>query len=194
VVSIGDQGCGEPLTLDGGNTTTLYSVAFAPDGEALVTAGLDGQAQVWSRRGERLADLVGHKDRIYQVAFSPDGRWLLTASRDGTVRIWRRPGARDSEPSPDGTEVPAQSPYLVLDEDLGGVAYAQFSPSGNSIAAAYWENAAVLWRLWAEGPDLDPALTSVWGPERARLALIQEAARFYRENRLGQRAREQAED
>jgi len=45
----------------------------------------------------------------------------------------------------------------------------------------------VLWRLWAEGPDLDPALTSVWGPERARLALIQEAARFYRDNRLGTR-------
>jgi WD40 repeat protein len=187
LVSIGDQGCDEPLILDGGNTTTLYSVAFAPDGEALVTAGLDGQAEVWSRRGDRLADLVGHKDRIYQVAFSPDGRWLLTASRDGTVRVWRRPGARDSEPSPGGLQVSVQSPYLVLDEDLGGVAYAQFSPSGNSIAAAYWENAAVLWRLWAEGPDLDPALTSVWGPERARLALIQEAARFYRDNRLGTR-------
>ena len=193
LVPLGDQGCGEPLILDGGNTT-LYSVAFAPDREALVTASLDGRAQVWSRDGKRLADLVGHKDRIYQAGFSPDGRWLLTASRDGTVRVWKRPAPPDAKASFTEGQTLAQGPYLVLDEDLGGVAYAQFSPDGNTIAAAYWENAAVLWRLWAEGPAPDATLTSVWGPERARLALIQEAARFYRENRLGERVRAKVED
>lgn len=49
-----------------------------------------------------------------------------------------------------------------MEADLGGGAYAQVSPDGNSIGAAYWENAAMLWRLWAEGPDPEPALTSIW--------------------------------
>lgn len=193
LIALDDQGCGQPRLLDGGNTT-LYSVAFAPDGEALVTAALDARAQVWSTQGERLADLVGHKDRIYQASFSPDGRWLLTASRDGTVRVWERPKAPSSRAKTTGTGVAAQTPYLVLDESLGGVAYAQFSPQGNNIAAAYWENAAVLWRLWSEGPEPDPALSATWGPQRARLTLIQEAARFYQENRLGERARDRLND
>lgn len=184
LVPITGGGCGEPLVLDGGNTT-LYSVAFAPDGGALVTAALDARAQVWSRDGERLADLIGHKDRIYQAAFSPDGRWLLTASRDGSLRVWRRPGAASGSGAA-GDGPPVQRSYLVLESNLGGVAYAQFSPEGNSIAAAYWENSAVLWRLWAPGPP-GSGLTPAWGPERARLALIQEAARFYRDNGLGAR-------
>lgn len=49
-----------------------------------------------------------------------------------------------------------------MEADLGGGAYAQASPVGNSIGAAYWENAAMLWRLWAEGPGPEPALTSIW--------------------------------
>lgn len=187
LVGVDDQGCGEPRVLEDGNTT-LYAVAFAPDGEALVTAALDARAQVWSTQGEHLADLVGHKDRIYQASFSPDGRWILTASRDGAVRVWERPSPATSGPSASGAEAPTQPPYLVLAENLGGVAYAQFSPDGDGIAAAYWENAAVLWRLWSEGPALDPALAAAWGPQRARLALIQEAARFYRDNRLGERS------
>jgi WD40 repeat protein len=187
LVPIGQQGCGEPRMLESGSTT-LYSVAFAPDGEALVTASLDGRAHVWSVRGDRLADLVGHKDRIYQAAFSPDGHWLLTASRDGTVRVWERPQAAAGRVRRDGDQVPELRPYLTLDEALGGVAYAQFSPSGNNLAAAYWENAAVLWRLWSEESAPSPALVSAWGAQRARLALIQEAARFYNDNRLDSRS------
>lgn len=188
LVSIETQGCGEPLLLDSGSTT-LYSVAFAPDGEALVTAALDGRAHLWTTRGDRLADLVGHKDRIYRAEFSPDGQWLLTASRDGTVRVWERPQAPVGQVRRDGEQVPELRPYLTLDEVLGGVAYAQFSPTGNSLAAAYWENAAVLWRLWSEESEPSPALISAWGPQRARLALIQEAARFYKDNRLDSRAK-----
>jgi hypothetical protein len=56
-------GCGEPLVLDGQNTT-LYSVAFAPDSSARITTALDARAQVWSTQRERLAGLIGHEDRI----------------------------------------------------------------------------------------------------------------------------------
>jgi WD40 repeat protein len=186
LVDISERTCGQPRFLDGG-TTTLYSVAFSPDGATLVTASLDGRAQVWSTKGQQLADLVGHKDRVYYAEFSPDGRWLLTASRDGAVRVWERPGSPTAggqpavaRPETQGTAdaAPVQGSYLVLDGKLGGVAYARFSPDGHSIAAAYWENAAVLWRLWTEDPNPDPAQAATWGTDRARLTLIREAYRF----------------
>jgi WD40 repeat protein len=172
--------------LDGG-TTTLYSVAFSPDGETLVTASLDARAQVWDTKGQLLANLVGHKDRVYYAEFSPDGRWLLTASRDGAVRVWERPGSPTARPRPEAASLetpgtadatPVQGSYLVLDGKLGGVAFARFSPDGHSIAAAYWENAAVLWRLWTEDPTPVPAQEATWGTDRARLSLIREAYRF----------------
>ncbi|MGE5154792.1 MAG: WD40 repeat domain-containing protein, partial [Bdellovibrio bacteriovorus] len=186
LVAISAGACGEPRYLDAG-ATTLYSVAFAPDGKTLVTASLDARAQVWGTDGRLLANLVGHKDRIYSAEFSPDGRWLLTASRDGAVRVWEHPGSAGARvqsevPRAEGPgtadATPAQGSYLVLDGKLGGVAYARFSPDGHSIAAAYWENAAVLWRLWTEDPTAVPAQEAIWGRDRARLTLIREAYRF----------------
>lgn len=182
LISLSAQGCDPPryLAPDAG---ALYSVRFAPDGGALVTAARAAKAHVWSREGAQLAELLGHKDRIYTAEFSPDGRWLLTASRDGSVRVWQRPAAARTE----GVES-----YLTLAADLGGVAYATFSPDGHTLAAAYWENAALLWRIWSEDPTADPVLLSVWGRDRARLALIREADRFRRENRLDWRGEDMA--
>ncbi|WP_367114977.1 hypothetical protein [Thiocapsa sp.] len=80
--------------------------------------------------------------------------------------------------------------FLTLDGALGGVAYADFSPDGHTIGAAYWENATLLWRLWTEETVPDRRLEAIWGRDRARLALIREAARFKAENRLERRARD----
>jgi WD40 repeat protein len=182
LVDVTESGCGPPRYL-GEAGPVLYGVAFAPDAQAVVTASLDGRAQVWSVQGVHLADLVGHKDRVYHAEFSPDGRWLLTASRDGTLRVWRRPAAGAS-----GTATPQNlGAYVTLDAGLGGVAHARFSPDGHGVAGAYWDDAAVLWRLWAEEASDDPELVRVWGAERSSLALIREAARFRRENRLDAR-------
>jgi WD40 repeat protein len=171
--------CGQPRPLDGG-ADSLLSVAFAPDGASLVTATLDGRAQVWGLNGSLQANLVGHKDRIHYAEFSPDGHWILTASRDGSMRIWQRPAARD----PGAGAPPDQGSFLTLPGDSGGVAYARFSPDGRSIGAAYWDNAAILWRLWSEDPNPAPALEAVWGKDRSRLTLIREAERFRRDKGL----------
>jgi WD40 repeat protein len=174
LVALAEDGCGAPAALEP-QAGILYSVAFAPDAQALVTAALDSRAQVWGLDGSLLAELVGHRDRIYAARFSPDGRWILTASRDGTVRIWPRPTVADT---------PSPGSFLILAGDLGGVAYADFSPDGHTIGAAYWENATLLWRLWTEDAIPDRRLESLWGRDRARLALIREAVRFKTENRL----------
>ncbi|MBO8086054.1 MAG: hypothetical protein J7D61_08435 [Marichromatium sp.] len=170
LVELDGAGCVGPRRLDAG-AGLVYAVGFAPDGGALVSAAQDGRAYLWSRAGAPLATLVGHRDRVYSAEFSPDGQWLLTAARDGELRLWRRPRRAQDAPL---------AAYLVLDAALGGVAYAHFSPDGNSLGAAYWENAAVWWRLWNESSEIAPAWVRIWGPERARLALIREAMRFQR--------------
>ncbi|MGD2020094.1 MAG: WD40 repeat domain-containing protein, partial [Thiohalocapsa sp.] len=176
-----------------GHTERVYSVDIAPDGNRLVTASLDKTARVWTREGRALAVLAGHQDRIYRADFSPDGRWLLTASRDGTIRLWRAPVAALRE----SAEPPVQQDFLPLRASLGGVAAAVFSPDGRYIAGAYWENAAMLWRIWRDGSEVPPAMRRRWGEDRARLALIREAYRFRDDTAIVEAAavsREDAED
>jgi WD40 repeat protein len=167
------DGCAAPNLLTG-HGGSLYSVRFSPDGTRLVTASLDATARIWGLSGDTLGILSGHKDRIYHAEFSPDGQWVLTASRDGTVRLWRPPDG------PAG-ELPS---YLVLDGEHGGVAFAAFSHDGHYVAAAYWDNAAALWRLVAEEERGPQRLRDAWGPDASRLAIVREAERFRRENRL----------
>lgn len=171
LMGIAADGCAEPRVLDG-DAGRLYDVRFSPDGQLFVTAAFDAKAQVWSLDGTLLAELVGQRNRIGTASFSPDGRWIMTGSRDGTIAIWRRPTRRAAMAPP---------PYLILDADLGAVTNAVFDPSGRTVAAAYWDEAAVIWRLWSEDPDPPRALVAHWGKERARLALIGEAARYLRE-------------
>ncbi|MCG6941980.1 MAG: WD40 repeat domain-containing protein [Thiohalocapsa sp.] len=163
-----------------GHVGRVYSVAIAPDGQQVLTGSLDKTARVWSRDGVPLAILEGHQDRIYRAVYSPDGRWMLTASRDGSIRLWRTPAVRLGE---DGAPV-VQEEFLPLQASLGGVAAAVFSPDGHYVAGAYWENAAMLWRIWRDGGEPSQALRRRWGEDRARLALIREAYRFRADNAI----------
>jgi WD40 repeat protein len=175
VVAVGDDGCGEPVWLDG-HQSGLYSIAFSSWGGRLITAAQDATARVWDRDGRLLAVLDDHRDRVYQAELDRRGDFAVTASRDGAVRVWKVPPA-----VPEGEQVL----YLVLDPQLGGAPYAAFSPDGRYVAGAYWGDTAMFWHLWAEDEDSPPDIRAVWGEERARLAIVREAHRFLQENRLG---------
>ena len=68
---------------------------FTPDGEHVLTAGLDGDVRLWTRDGRPVATLRGHKASVHGAVFSPDGARVATASVDGTTRIWDLERARD---------------------------------------------------------------------------------------------------
>jgi WD40 repeat protein len=176
------EGCG-PLTALDGHAGRVYSIAFSPDAQQVVTASLDKTARVWRRGGPAVAILKGHKDRIYRAEFSPNGRWILTGSRDRSIRIWKRP-------ADDADKVQMLSTFLPLEADSGGVANAVFSPDGHYVAGAYWENAAILWRLWAEDSELLQGTSADWGADRSELALVREAYRFRADNRIDEPERE----
>ncbi|WP_462321228.1 nSTAND1 domain-containing NTPase [Halochromatium sp.] len=173
-----DPGCG-PIRYLAGHSGRVYSIAFAPDGKQIVTASLDKTARLWGARGDAIAILAGHQDRIYRAEFSPDGDWILTGSRDGSIRIWKRPKAISDQ-------VQTLPTFLPLEADAGGVANAVFSPDGHYVAGAYWENVAILWRLWAEDGQAIVSDRADWGPDRSDLALVQEAYRFRRDNKVAE--------
>lgn len=74
----------------------IQSVAFSPDGRALLTASghyvfehRRGEAQLWDvATGKLLMRLNGHRREVTAVAYAADGKTAATASRDGTVRFW----------------------------------------------------------------------------------------------------------
>jgi WD40 repeat protein len=192
VASAGEDRWARVLTVDGcggehpritdlsGHADRVRSVGFSPDGRYLVTASQDRTARVWTLDGAEVQVLAGHKNYVSNAEYSPDGRWILTASRDGSLILWRAPAPGDP---------PAASPFLLLTSDLRGVPYATFSPDGRAIGAAYWRNAAQLWRIWADdGDGTDEAtradIRATWGPQDADLVLLREAERFRRGNRL----------
>ena len=74
------------------HTGEVYSVAFHPSGELVVTASTD-VATVWDvATGRAVARMSGHAGRVMDAVFSPDGQVLLTAGDEGVVKLWETSG------------------------------------------------------------------------------------------------------
>jgi sugar lactone lactonase YvrE len=79
------------------HTDAVCALAFAPDGQTLVTGGGDSVLKLWdANTGQERQELPGHTSRVNAVAFSPDGKTLASAGDDRTVKlwsvIWEKPG------------------------------------------------------------------------------------------------------
>jgi WD40 repeat protein len=72
----------------GGHLDYIASVAFSPDGNAIVTSSGDSTARLWTADGQLVKELRGHTRPLSGALFSPDGKFVVTASADNTVRVW----------------------------------------------------------------------------------------------------------
>jgi WD40 repeat protein len=72
----------------GDHASCVYSLAFAPAGGTLASAGKDGTARLWDLCGGPTVVLSGHTDEVLSVAFHPEGTQVATGGKDKTARLW----------------------------------------------------------------------------------------------------------
>jgi WD40 repeat protein len=159
----------------------VYSVAIAPEGDAVATAGWDFAVRMFELpSGRSLGARARDEDPVPSgLSFSPDSRSLAVAYRTGDVRIYDpATGAARATLSghidaallavfsPDGTllatsgfdhsvriwSIPDGVARVVLDGHTDVVRTAVFSPDGKTLASASRDTTVRLWDLAADDP------------------------------------------
>jgi len=127
------------------------AVSFHPDGEQIVSSGMDGTVQLWSLEGERLQTFSGHQAGVYDLSISPDGQSVASASYDGTVKLWSLDGqllhtweghqqrVTSVRFSPDGSQLATASDDRTIQLiDLDSQAIQSLEGHGRGVHAIDW--------------------------------------------------------
>ncbi|MBF9142064.1 WD40 repeat domain-containing protein [Hymenobacter properus] len=74
----------------GESTNSVFSVAYAPDGTRLLTAGRDAQIRTWDVAADYVlaSQVPAHMYTINHLAFSPGGQYLASCSLDKSIKVW----------------------------------------------------------------------------------------------------------
>ncbi|NET24944.1 WD40 repeat domain-containing protein [Okeania sp. SIO1I7] len=67
----------------------IFSLAFSPSGEFLVTGSIDGEVCLW--KWEENRQIFKHQEHttiIDSITFSPDNQKIASSSRDRNIKIW----------------------------------------------------------------------------------------------------------
>jgi WD40 repeat protein len=132
---------------DGTIITTLkqnyigLSSRFSPDGQTIVSGGVDSQKKgiinLWKRDGTLIKTLKENSQGVSAVNFSPDGQLIVSGNADGIIKLWK----------PDGTLITTVTAHKE-GGFLGatGVGDIRFSPDGQVFASIGIGDVIKLWR------------------------------------------------
>jgi WD40 repeat protein len=152
----------------------VVSVAFAPDGRAVLSGG-GTSLKLWDvATGQLVRTFVDHSadTNVFSVAFSPDGRSVLSGSADKTLKLWELATGRliwtfeghgdkvtSVAFSPDGRRVLSGSEDKTLklwevatgrlvrtfEGHSDGVGHIAFSPDGRTVVSNSRDKIVRLW-------------------------------------------------
>ena len=132
-----------------GHLDAVFSVAFSPDGQRIVTGSIDDTGKVWeAASGKELLTLKGHSAGIMSVAFSPDGQQVATGSLDGTAKVWDTASGKELF-----TLRGRSAAVFVGGFNEDPVNSTHFSPDGHRIAAGINDGTVKVWEA-AGGKEL----------------------------------------
>ena len=116
-----------------GHRASVFSVAFSPDGQRVVSGSRDGTMRLWdTQTGNPIGEpLEGHTDSVLSVAFSPDGQLVISGSSDRTIRVWSSQ-----------TQAPIGDP-MEGHRDI--VLVVAFSPDGQRVVSGSGDGTVRLW-------------------------------------------------
>ena len=108
----------------------VYSVAYSPNGQLLVSGSIDRTVKVWGvDNWQTRATFSGHTDWIYSVAVAPSSVNFASASWDHTVKLWRL----------DRPDV------VTLSRHADKVMSVAYSPNGLLLASGAMDSQVKLW-------------------------------------------------
>ena len=134
VVQLWDAQTGAHKTTLTRHRKRVNSIAYAPDGNAIVSGSTDGTVRLWDAdTGEPKAVLTGYT-HINAVAYAPDGKTIATGGRyqKNSLQLW------DAETKKRKT--------TFTEHTDGTLASIVYSPDGDTIAAVNSRDNTV--RLW----------------------------------------------
>jgi WD40 repeat protein len=62
--------------------------SFTPDGQHVLSGGMNGELRLYDLNGTMRTKFVGHTGEIKALAVSQDGKWALSGAVDQTLRLW----------------------------------------------------------------------------------------------------------